>query len=89
MTTSKSRREIFEEQLKDLQKDISNLSSKLSIPPMVTATRLGSNSSILESSKSDLSMTKVNVILISFNNCGCNLYVNDIFEIGKFWDSFV
>lgn len=58
MSTNKSRREIFEEQLRDLQKDISNLSSKLAIPPMVAATRLGT--SAINESKFDISMSKVN-----------------------------
>lgn len=57
MATTKSRREIFEEQLRDLQKDISNLSSKLSIPPMVTSTRLSSTSAL--DSKVDISVSKV------------------------------
>jgi hypothetical protein len=32
----KSRRELFEEQLRDLQKDISSLSNKLAAPPTAT-----------------------------------------------------
>ncbi len=39
---SKSRREMFEEQLKELQRDISNLSHKLSVPSLVTTNRVNS-----------------------------------------------
>ena len=50
-TSSKSRREMFEEQLRDLQKDISNLSSKLSVPAMVTANRLQSKPSFVNNTQ--------------------------------------
>ncbi len=40
---SKGRKDQFEDQLRDLQKDISNLSQKLSIPPStINASRLSS-----------------------------------------------
>lgn len=38
--STKSRREMFEEQLKELQRDISNLSNKLSVPSLVTTSRM-------------------------------------------------
>ena len=44
MNASRSRREQFEEQLKDLQRDISNLSSKLSVPPIINANRFANSS---------------------------------------------
>jgi hypothetical protein len=40
---AKSRRELFEEQLRDLQNDISNLSHKLSTPTAVPNARSGIN----------------------------------------------
>ncbi len=54
---AKSRRELFEEQLRDLQKDISNLSSKLSVPSIVTANRFQnrSNSSFVDQSSPNTS----------------------------------
>eukprot|EP00981_Chlorochromonas_danica_P008818 scaffold2312_cov165-Ochromonas_danica.AAC.58 len=56
LSSSKSRRELFEEQLQDLQRDISNLSSKLAVPSIVTSTRFHNssshNNSVLESSSS-------------------------------------
>jgi hypothetical protein len=61
MATTKSRREIFEEQLRDLQKDISNLSSKLSIPPTVSSTRVGTTTFSADSriDSSSISIAKV------------------------------
>lgn len=44
MKATKSRREQFEEQLKDLQNDISSLSHKLSVPTIITANRFGNTS---------------------------------------------
>lgn len=44
MKAAKSRREQFEEQLKDLQNDISSLSHKLSVPTIITANRFGNSS---------------------------------------------
>jgi hypothetical protein len=43
LSSTKSRREVFEEQLKDLQKDISSLSQKLSVPNIITTSRFASS----------------------------------------------
>jgi len=37
---SKSRRELFEDQLKDLQNDIASLSQKLAVPSLVATNRI-------------------------------------------------